>query len=75
MSTRRRRYYAYEARLGGVLWLNRSNHDFIEKRPHTVGHFQCTKFTGDSRLMTVEEFKRARELWRAALPSTGSAVQ
>lgn len=72
MSERRSRYYAYEARQGGVLWMDGTFHKMMLKRPNTVAYFQCKTFTGESRLMSMAEFKAERERWRQGLSNRAS---
>lgn len=70
---RRQRYYAYTARQGGVLWINKSTHAFIQSRPHTVSHFQCKEFTTWTMLMTEVEAKAELEQWREKQAQGGYA--
>jgi hypothetical protein len=60
--SRRTRYYGYAARGGGVIWLTRSLHAFVQERPHTVGHHQCTHYLGQTRLMSLEEWRDTRRV-------------
>ena len=59
----RHRYYAYLRKSGEVEWMTRKTHVMLLKYPAWLTHFHVQKSTGESRLLTVEEFltlKRAR---------------
>lgn len=60
---RRHRYYAYEAKSGGLLWMDRTTHEAIKRRPHTIALHQCAGYAGQSRLMTMDEWKVVRLEW------------
>lgn len=60
---RRHRYFAYEAKAGSILWMDRTTHEAIKRRPHTIGLYQCAGYAGQSRLMTHDEWKAVRQEW------------
>lgn len=60
--SRRSRYYAYAANWGGVLWMSKDTHRFLQERPHTIPHHQCTHYLGQSQLMTREEWWEGRRV-------------
>ena len=72
--TRRSRYYAYAAKAGGVIWMTRTMHDFVQSRPHTIGHHQCTHYLGQTQLMTMDEWRQTRGL-RSKGAAAGNGAQ
>ncbi len=60
---RRRRYFAYERRSGGACYFDRDMHAHLQRYPHTIGHYQLTRFLGTSALLTAEE--AAAQGWMA----------
>jgi len=58
---RRRRYFAYERRSGGTCYWNKEMHEHLQRYPHTIGHYQLTRFLGTSALLTLEE--AAAQAW------------
>lgn len=60
---RRKRFYAYERRSGGTCFFDRSMHDHLQRYPHTIGHYQLTRFLGTSALLSTEE--AAAQGWMA----------
>ncbi|MBN5082368.1 hypothetical protein [Stenotrophomonas maltophilia] len=60
-TTRRKRFYAYERRSGGQCYLDKNMHAHLQRYPHTIGHYQLTRFLGTSALLTSEE--AAAQAW------------
>lgn len=52
---RRRRYFAYERRSGGVCCFDKDMHEHLQRYPHTIGHYQLSRWLGTSLLLTKEE--------------------
>jgi hypothetical protein len=58
---RRHRYYAYQARFGdGVMWMDRIAHQAMTRMPCKIPLYQCSRYLGQSQLMTADEWKGAR---------------
>lgn len=62
-ATRRRRYFAYQRRSGGQCYFDKAMHAHLQRYPHTIGHYQLTRFLGTSALLTAEE--AAAQGWMA----------
>lgn len=71
-TSRRRRYFAYERRSGGTCYFDRDMHAHLQRYPHTIGHYQLTRFLGTSALLTAEE--AAAQGWMAK-PSRRTACE
>lgn len=65
-AARRHRYYSYEAKAGGILWMDRRSHLAMVRRPQAVAHYQCCGYAGRSMLMTAAEWKTGRREWSAS---------
>ena len=58
---RRHRYYAYLRKSDGALvWMTRETHLMLLKYPSWISRFQVSTCTGESRLLTPEDFLRLR---------------
>ncbi|MFI8718596.1 hypothetical protein ACIGHF_12060 [Stenotrophomonas sp. NPDC077464] len=55
MTDRRKRYFAYERRKGGVCYFDRAMHLHLQRFPHTIGHYQLARCLGTSALLTPAE--------------------
>lgn len=60
-TSRRRRYFAYQRRSGGQCYFDKAMHAHLQRYPHTIGHYQLTRFLGTSALLTSEE--AAAQAW------------
>lgn len=60
-TSRRKRFYAYERRSGGQCYFDKAMHAYLQRYPHTIGHYQLTRFLGTSALLTSEE--AAAQAW------------
>ena len=56
LKVRRHRYYAYLRKSGQVVWMTRKTHVMLLEHPTWVTNFHLQKATGESRLLTVEEY-------------------
>ncbi len=54
-TSRRKRFYAYQRRSGGQCYFDKNMHAHLQRYPHTIGHYQLTRFLGTSALLTSEE--------------------
>lgn len=62
-TSRRKRFYAYQRRSGGQCYFDKAMHAHLQRYPHTIGHYQLTRFLGTSALLTAEE--AAAQGWMA----------
>lgn len=54
-TSRRKRFYAYQRRSGGQCYFDKNMHAHLQRYPHTIRHYQLTRFLGTSALLTSEE--------------------
>lgn len=59
MKPRRRRYYAYARTDGATGWEDKASHEWLQQDAGRLLGYHYTKFTGQTRLMTVAERKLA----------------
>lgn len=57
----RHRYYAYQARFGDqIMWMDRIAHQAMTRMPSKIPLYQCSRYLGQSQLMTADEWKGVR---------------
>lgn len=53
--TRRRRYFAYGRRSGETCYVDKAQHQHLQRYPHTIAYYQLSRWLGTSALLTAEQ--------------------
>jgi|GEM_PF-853549 len=52
---RRRRYFAYERKSGETCYVDKAQHEHLQRYPHTIVYYQLSRWLGTSALLTAEQ--------------------
>ncbi len=52
---RRRRYFAYERKSGATCYVDKAQHQHLQRYPHTIAYYQLSRWLGTSALLTAEQ--------------------